>query len=157
MVLSFNSNFIFQDGMRDAIAMLSVSFSNDSVASSVMHISSNSRYNVTVADNANLGIKSIRGFFFMPKSPDGSPTSLRVLSLNNISLVRAHNNEKPLSSTPDSIKLNNTDTLGRRNMDQSAGPAVNSQPINGNVSGPNMPQGMPARRPSEPVKIKPLK
>ena len=60
--LDFESQFIFQDGMRDGIALLAVQFKNDSVAQTVIHIQSAQHYSVELADNDSLGVKCIKGY-----------------------------------------------------------------------------------------------
>ena len=49
LIFSFNSNFIFKEGVRDGVAMLAVQFKNDSIASSVIHLSSNNNYSISIA------------------------------------------------------------------------------------------------------------
>lgn len=68
LIFSFNSNFIFKEGVRDGVAMLAVQFKNDSIASSVIHLSSNNNYSISIADTENNGIKAIRGFVYLNKS-----------------------------------------------------------------------------------------
>lgn len=113
IILNFNSDFIFKDGIRDAIAMLAVQFSNDSVACNAMHISSNSKYNVTVSDNDRIGIKAVRGFFYLPKGNNYSATSLRLLSITNISVVRFHTKDKPVKAVADSVAHTKSDSMRR--------------------------------------------
>ena len=62
-MLDFNSDFIYQDGMRDGVAMLSVTFNNDSIASQTIHISSAVHNTLTIYDDNRLGIKAVNGFF----------------------------------------------------------------------------------------------
>jgi len=111
IILSFNSDFIFKDGIRDAVAALALQLGNDSVACNTMHISSNSKYNVTVTDNDRLGIKSVRGFLYLPKDTRENAAALRVLSITNISMVRFHNNEKPATAKKDSARQAKPDSL----------------------------------------------
>ena len=113
MMLNFNTDFIFRDGMRDAVASLAIQFANDSVAGSTTHMSSNSKYTVSVSDNGRLGIKAVRGFIYLPKSRTDGPVSLQLLSVTNISLVRFHDNEKPMTVSPDSLKVHKPDSLRR--------------------------------------------
>ena len=37
VTLDFNAQFIYQDGIRNAIAMLAVTFNNDSTATQIIH------------------------------------------------------------------------------------------------------------------------
>ena len=57
--LGFDTQFLFQEGFKDGIAMLAIQFNNDSVATRSIHFSSNSRYNLEVNDNDRLGVKEI--------------------------------------------------------------------------------------------------
>lgn len=92
ILLSFNSSFIFQDGMRDGIAMLSVTFANDSTASRYMHLSTTGRATLELSDADSLGIKEIRGFFMLSPNTDAnsSATTLKLMSVSNIHLLRCH-------------------------------------------------------------------
>ncbi len=97
--LDFDSEFIFQDGMRDGIALLAIQFQNDSVAQQVVHISSSQHYSVEIADNQNLGIKSVKGYFLLSNggySGDmGSQTTLKLMFIEHIKLIRMHAQQLP--------------------------------------------------------------
>lgn len=149
VILNFNSDFIFKDGMRDAIAMLAVQFSNDSVACNAMHISANSKYNVSVTDRDRLGIKSIRGFFYLPKdNREGQPT-LRVLSITNIGMVRFHTEERPKPAQTDTLRHAKPDSLRK----DSTKPQPLPPPDARMLPHPNGSEGMPPK-PSMPPKPK---
>ncbi len=102
LLLNFKSDFIFQDGMRDGVVMLCVTLGNDSVASSVTHISSSMPSSMQIADNDSLGIKRIRGFFFLSKNNDAnsSSTTLQLMSIHDIQLIRVHPKKTPGQQTP---------------------------------------------------------
>ena len=44
IILDFDTRFIYQDGMRNAVAVLALKFNNDNVASRTINITSTSRY-----------------------------------------------------------------------------------------------------------------
>ena len=92
--LDFESQFIFQDGVRDGIAMLAIQFKNDSVAQSVIHVQSTQHYTVELADNDSLGIKSVKGYFMLCNGGfamnSGSATTLKLMFLDRIKLIRMH-------------------------------------------------------------------
>lgn len=90
LMLSFDTQFIFQDGYKDGVAMLAVRFGNDSVAARTIHMSESSHYSIAVGDDNGLGIKEIRGFFCLQNSPNSSATTLKLMFINNIRLVRCH-------------------------------------------------------------------
>ena len=91
-VLTTHSNFIFQDGMRDAIICMALTFTNDSVVSRTMHVSSSSEQQVVLTDGDSLGVKEIRGYFLLNKNnqANSSSTTLRLVSFDRIHLLRCH-------------------------------------------------------------------
>ncbi len=110
--LAFSSQFIFQDGMRDGIALLAIQFKNDSVAQSIVHIQSSQDYNVEVADNDSLGVKCVKGYFLLNNGGLGmessSSTTLKLMFLDRIRLIRMHPQKqvaKPVSASADSAKV----------------------------------------------------
>lgn len=117
LIFSFNSNFIFKDGVRDGVAMLAVQFKNDSIANSVIHLSSNSNYSITVSDTENNGIKAIRGFIYLNKSlSDQNKNSLNLMSVDRIRLIRMRNSGRSSSlNGTNNPTQGSRDTLQKRN------------------------------------------
>lgn len=91
MILNFDSNFIIQDGSRDGVAVLAVKFGNDSTASKSIHFSGTQHQTMEIIDNRHLGVKEVKGFFYMntPTNYQNS-TMLRLISIYNIRLIRFH-------------------------------------------------------------------
>lgn len=91
-ILTMQSDFVYQDGIRDGIASLAVVFKNDSVASRIIHISSSTSHNMMLEDKDTLGIKEIKGYFLLNKNNtnSSSTTTLRLMTLSNIHLLRCH-------------------------------------------------------------------
>lgn len=107
MILNFDSNYIIQDGSRDGIAMLAVKFGNDSVATKHMHFSGGQHQTLEVPDTKHLGIKEVKGFFYMnTNSNNQSSTTMRVVSLYNIRLIRFHERINTGSDNGNSDKKN---------------------------------------------------
>lgn len=94
LILDFESQFIYQDGMRDGIAYLAVTFKNDSVATTNLHVTSSQHYNLTLEDRDSMGIKSVRGYFLLNSgdfsSGSSSLTTLKLMFIQHIKLVRMH-------------------------------------------------------------------
>ena len=119
LMLDFDAQFIYQDGMRDGIALLAVEFKNDSVAQQVLHISGSQHYSVQVADNDTLGIKSVKGYFMLAdggfSSDMGSQSTLKLMFLDHIKLVRMHPQKveapKP-SVSGDSARVDSASRVG---------------------------------------------
>ena len=88
MILNLDAQFIFQDGMRDGVAMLAVVFRNDSVATQVTHMSSSSHYLVQVFDNQRVGIKSVRGFVYLSRGQNNESQTLKLMCVRNMKLMK---------------------------------------------------------------------
>ncbi len=101
-IFSFRTNFIFQDGSRDGLAYLAMTYKNDSVATRNMHISSSSSYTLQLSDNDSLGIKEVKGFLLLGNGSmnGGSTTTLRLMSVTDLHLFRCHAKPKKDNKTP---------------------------------------------------------
>lgn len=111
LMLNFDTQFIVQDGSRDLVAVMAVTFQNDSTVQQLTRVSGNSHYSITIDDRDRLGIKKVRGFFLLNRGENDSETTLKLICLYNIRLVRMHtpqekkqeNNEK--DSLPQAPRL----------------------------------------------------
>ena len=103
--LEFSAKYLFQDGSRDGIAMMAVKLGNDSVISRLVHVGSSSRYNIQLDDADKKGIKEVRGFFLLNRSLNSSNseslTTLKLLAVNGIQLVRLHDTKPVTTEKPD--------------------------------------------------------
>ena len=117
LVLNFDTQFIFQEGMRDGVAALAIVFSNDSVANQIVHMSSSNHYSVQVGDDNHLGIKEIKGFFLLNDGANSqlrSSTTLRIMILYNIRLIRIHeSDDKAIKVNTDSIHKSDSVNMQR--------------------------------------------
>lgn len=138
LIFSFNSNFIFKEGVRDGVAMLAVQFKNDSIASSVIHLSSNNNYSISIADTENNGIKAIRGFVYLNKSlSDQNKNALNLLAIDRIRLIRMRNNGRTKPQSTSNNSVTDRDTLKRVN-------GTNTVKRADSVSKPKQPANQPA-------------
>lgn len=99
MILTFDTHFIYQDGSRDGVALLAVKFKNDSVAMQTIRMTSSSYFRVAIRDNEQHGIKQVKGYFLLNKDQANSAipsTTLRLMSVYNISLLKVHHRSEPL-------------------------------------------------------------
>ena len=96
-MLSFDCNFIYQDGTRNACVFMAVRLGNDSIVSNFVQLSMPGHQNLRVQDFDRKGIKEIRGYIVLSKSQSEleSQTTLQLMFVNNIQLIRTHNNDKP--------------------------------------------------------------
>lgn len=108
-LLSFNSSFIFQEGTRDGIAYLAIVYENDSVATQMHRIGSSGHIQMRMGNSSNLSIKALKGFFYLGRGMMESKSTLRLMFLNNIHLIRFHKR--------DGEQEDNTPVGGQRIMD----------------------------------------
>lgn len=121
LILDFDAQFIYQDGMRDASVVLAVTYDNDSVEYVNNSVMSSSHYHLQISNTGMLGIKSVRGFWILSNGGAAdlaSSTTLKVLVVYNVRLVRLHaKDEKPAgqqpdgASSPDSLHKTPTDSM----------------------------------------------
>ena len=113
-MLDFDSQFIYQDGMRNGVAMLAVQFGNDSIAQRTIMIQSTQHYSVELSDEDSLGIKSVKGYFMLMNDDNGtgvsSQTTLKLMFLEHIKLIRMHP-QKPMAAPSGSSSSASSDSL----------------------------------------------
>ena len=105
LTLEFDPLFIVQDGTREGVAVFTVTFGNDSIATETARFFSEGHQSVPIQDTAHSGIKRVRGYFYMPQ-PQGNSTTFRLLAITNIKLIRMHEQKQTTVAPADST--NNT-------------------------------------------------
>lgn len=132
VTLQFYANFIYQDGMRDGVAMLAVTYNNDSTVTRTTHISSTMSYSLTIDDRDSLGIKSVRGFFILNKNTqDQSATTLRLMSLSQIRMLRHSPQMQPTQSAGGAVQpavRPNVDSIRRMEQQSRQGQPSSLEP-----------------------------
>ena len=147
IILSFQSDFIFQDGSRNGIAVLAITYGNDSVAQAVAHLSSTQRYTLQLSDDNKKGIKAIKCLFLLSSDTQSGEedniTTLRMMIISDISLIRMHRDLSKINahkSSGDSIQQQNVNTSSPNGqpMSLNGGPAMTPpqqmQMNNGNIT-----------------------
>lgn len=114
ILLQFKPQFIYQDGVREGMAYLSIVYSNDSIATQSRQISSDSQQTLDIADGEGLGIKEVKGFFYLGNGRNQSQTTLKLMCISDIALIRLHQQPKPQRPKE------NTDSLLRQRAIDSA-------------------------------------
>lgn len=90
-ILSFETKFIYQDGARSGMALLALTYENDSTASVMTRMSIDNQYRVNISDGERRGIKQVSGYFMLQHNPDKeSRSTLKLMHVGNIALVRIH-------------------------------------------------------------------
>lgn len=169
LMLDFDAQFIYQDGMRNGVAMLAVQFGNDSIAQRTIMIQSTQHYSVELSDADSLGIKSVKGYFMLMNDDNGtgvsSQTTLKLMFLEHIKLIRMHP-QKPVAAPAVSSSSASSDSLRKdsaSSASSSSGEKPGEQTFDMSSQKPvhpiRMPDGKPLRplREMKPMKAEPLK
>ena len=169
LMLDFDAQFIYQDGMRNGVAMLAVQFGNDSIAQRTIMIQSTQHYSVELSDADSLGIKSVKGYFMLMNGDNGtgvsSQTTLKLMFLEHIKLIRMHP-QKPVAAPAGSSPSASSDSLRKdsaSSASSSSGEKPGEQTFEMSSQKPvhpiRMPDGKPLRplREMKPMKAEPLK
>lgn len=95
IILDFDAQFLFQDGVRSATAVVAVTYANDSVVTKNTQMSSSSHYHLQIEDDKKVGIKKLKGYFIMSNDPNGgSSTTLRMAVVYNVKMLKMHVQDK---------------------------------------------------------------
>lgn len=164
LMLDFDAQFIYQDGMRNGVAMLAVQFGNDSIAQRTIMIQSTQHYSVELSDADSLGIKSVKGYFMLMNDDNGtgvsSQTTLKLMFLEHIKLIRMHP-QKPVAAPAGSSSSASSDSLRKdsaSSASSSSGEKPGEQTFEMSSQKPVHPIRMPDGKPLRPLKeMKPMK
>ena len=167
LMLDFDAQFIYQDGMRNGVAMLAVQFGNDSIAQRTIMIQSTQHYSVELSDADSLGIKSVKGYFMLMNDDNGtgvsSQTTLKLMFLEHIKLIRMHP-LKPVAAPSGSASSASSDSLRKdsassaSSSSSSSGEKPGEQTFEMSSQKPVHPIRMPDGKPLRPLKeMKPMK
>ena len=91
-LLSFNTNYLYQQGSKDAVAYLAVRYSNDSIASFHTLVSVSGYAQLRIPECVKYDIKSIRGFVYLNRGSDESET-VKLMFIDELQFIRFHKNE----------------------------------------------------------------
>ena len=164
LMLDFDAQFIYQDGMRNGVAMLAVQFGNDSIAQRTIMIQRTQHYSVELSDADSLGIKSVKGYFMLMNDDNGtgvsSQTTLKLMFLEHIKLIRMHP-QKPVAAPAGSASSASSDSLRKdsaSSASSSSGEKPGEQTFEMSSQKPVHPIRMPDGKPLRPLKeMKPMK
>lgn len=164
LMLDFDAQFIYQDGMRNGVAMLAVQFGNDSIAQRTIMIQSTQHYSVELSDADSLGIKSVKGYFMLMNGDNGtgvsSQTTLKLMFLEHIKLIRMHP-QKPVAAPAGSSSSASSDSLRKdsaSSASSSSGEKPGEQTFEMSSQKPIHPIRMPDGKPLKPLReMKPMK
>ncbi len=127
LMFDFDTQFIYQDGMRSAIAMMSVTYEGDSIETVTTQVTSTSHYHMQIENAGRLKIKHIKGFLLINNERSvTSATTLKLLIVSGIKMIKMHTAAK--EDTPQEP----ADTI-KADRQPPAQPPLPQKPIPGNA------------------------
>ncbi len=102
--LQFDQKFLYQDGYKRGTVLLAVNYDNDSTTYQVQNFSLDGKTVMHIYTPKDLKMKSLSGFMMINNGSNESSTTLKLLILENIVLLRMHEKEESKSQE-------NTDSL----------------------------------------------
>ncbi|MBQ7510858.1 MAG: DUF4296 domain-containing protein [Prevotella sp.] len=118
-LMQFMADFMFEDGSRDGVIFLAVTYGNDTTICRNTHFSSSGFQQLRLNAFDGHDIKRIRGFFYLGNSSERSTTT-RILFVNNIQFVRFHQKEKKKDEKVEESSVKQ-DSIARRADTDSVG------------------------------------
>ena len=131
-MFQFMSDFIYQNGSRDAVVCLVAKYENDSTTQTISHVSMTGQTQLRVPQNREGTLKELRGFIYLNNNDRNSDVR-KMLFISQIQLIRFHSKEKSndtkssvstpadsLSGAPDASR-NSTDTIRRGTLQRYSG------------------------------------
>lgn len=92
-LMQFMSDFLYQDGTRDGVLYLAATYDNDTTVSRNYHFSTVGLSQMRLPALDNHAIQRLRGYFYLGGGMTRS-TTVRMLFLSNIQLIRFHDKKK---------------------------------------------------------------
>ena len=89
-LLTFRCNYIYQEGMRDGLALLAVVYDNDSVETKYQRLPNSNEYILRIDNTANAKVKEVKGYFYLGRGSDSHTHSstMKLMSVYDIHLVK---------------------------------------------------------------------
>lgn len=118
----FHTQYITQGYDREAYAILTLQYDNDSVVSVTQNIRGNNNFDLNFSPSAPLdtvALRKINGFVYMPTMQQGE-NSMVVLLLRDLSMIRMHA-EKKEAEEEEEVDSVLTDSVEHDTMPMSAG------------------------------------
>lgn len=113
-LLTFRCDYIYQAGMRDGVSLIAVKYANDSIATRVVRMSSTNEYTLRIDNTIGLGIKEVKGFFYLGQGSSTDATStMKLMSVYDIRLVRMRTTAKPSDDEKGGDNVISADSVGK--------------------------------------------
>lgn len=118
-LMQFMTDFMFEDGSRDGVIYMAVTYDNDSTICRNIHFSSGGIQQLRLNAFEGHDIKRIRGFFYLSNGGERTTTT-RILFVNNIQFVRFHQKVKNKDEKVEESSVKQ-DSISRRENTGSVG------------------------------------
>lgn len=102
IVWSFDTQYLYQEGQKNAVAMLVMRYDNDSVASRTKNLTSSTHYTLELPKNDTLALKEVKGFICVLHDANATATTLKLLFVRNIRMIHTKGRGAPLRSPAES-------------------------------------------------------
>jgi hypothetical protein len=99
-----NTDFIVQSGSRNGQACIAIKYDNDTVVSRNMSLTVSGINQVRIPELVGRKAKEIRGFFYLNPEREET-TTLKLMVVNNIQLIKFRNRETENEQKKDSVGL----------------------------------------------------
>lgn len=96
--LNFRSSFLYQEGMKDAVALIAVKYEGDTIVSRYQRVMSSGETRLTINEKNDKKIKEINGFIYLSKGGRDDAKTLKLLVIDQIQLVRMRQKAEPQQS-----------------------------------------------------------
>lgn len=158
-MFQFTTDFIWQNGMKDAVVCFMTKYEGDSIIQTVNHVSVPGLSQIRIPANNENRLKEMRGFIYLGQGNDPDDVTRKMMFVSQIQLIRFHNksvqNEKdstavekdslqrgdhPRRELPDSVRNRTVGGLRDKTIPPSTG-----TPLHRVVSGAGSADAKPRR------------
>ncbi|MBQ9677918.1 MAG: DUF4296 domain-containing protein [Prevotella sp.] len=109
-MFQFMSDFVYQNGSRDAVVCLIAKYEGDSITQTINHISMTGQSQVRIPQNREGRLQELRGFIYLNNNEHDNEVR-KMLFISQIQLIRFHQKEKKDEPRPN--EENKADSLSR--------------------------------------------
>lgn len=121
IIWSFDTKFLYQEGQKNAVAMLVMKYDNDSVVSRTKSLTSSTHYTLELPKTDTLALKEVKGFICLMRQANATTTTLKLLFVNNIRMVRSAARRNKAAAGADDARKDgrpaDADSVKRRSED----------------------------------------
>lgn len=131
----FRSTFLYQEGSKDAVALIAVKYEGDTIVSRYQRVMSSGETRLTVNERNDKKIKEINGFIYLNKGSRNDAKTMKLMVIDRIQLARMHQKTEPRKTReikPDGVR---PDSLKR---DSSKAVSIPSAPAANNPNNPKL-------------------